>query len=279
MKTVIVTDSTCDISKEQSDAIGVEVVPLSVNFGVKTYRDGIDISKDEFFRMLSESTENPTTSQPSPEDFLSVFEKHKQLGNEVVFIGLSSVLSGTCQSARIAKDMCDYDNIYIIDSLNATAGIEILVRTACDMRDKGQSAAEIAEKITELVPKVRLFAVVDTLKYLVRGGRVSKTAGAIGGALGVKPLITVAEGSVLSIGTARGQKLAFEKLGNIIESADIDTSYPVMLTYAHTQENMHLFEAYLMDRGIRYDWKYGEVGSVIGTHTGPGAVAAVYIVK
>ena len=279
MKTVIITDSTCDISKEQLDILNVEVVPLSVNFGDKSYLDGIDITKKEFFRMLAESSENPTTSQPSPESFLEVFSRHKEQGNEVVFIGLSSVLSGTCQSARIAKEMCDYDKIHIVDSLSATAGMELLVRVACDMRDKGEDAAAIAEKITALVPKVRLFAVVDTLKYLVRGGRLSKAAGLIGGALGVKPLITVADGSVVSIGTARGQKGAFDKLANIVEEADIETSLPVILTYTESQENMHMFEAYLMEKGMKFDWIYSEVGSVIGTHVGPGAYAAVYFVK
>ncbi|MBQ8603939.1 MAG: DegV family protein [Oscillospiraceae bacterium] len=279
MKTVIITDSTCDLTREQLAQLDVEAVSLSVNFSDKSYRDGVDITKRDFFKMLAESKENPTTSQPSPEDFLTLFEKHKQQGNQVVYIGISSVLSGTVQSAQIAKGMCGYDDIYIVDSLSATAGIELLLRIACDMRDAGASAGEIAAELTALVPKMRLYAYVDTLKYLVRGGRVSKTAGAIGGALGVKPLITIADGAVLSLGTARGQKGAFEKMCSIVKDADIDTSKPVMLTHTVPEENMHLFEAYLMEKGVNYDWIYGEVGSVIGTHVGPGAVAVAYIVK
>ncbi len=279
MKTVIITDSTCDMSKEQLEALNVEAVPLSVIFGEESYLDGVDITKAEFFEKLTASSVNPTTSQPSPEDFLKVFEKHKMQGNEVVFIGLSSVLSGTCQSARIAKDMCDYDKIYIVDSLSATAGIEILVRMACQMRDNGDSAEEISRKITETVPKVRVFAVFDTLKYLVRGGRLSKTAGAIGGALGVKPLVTIADGSVASIGTARGLKNAFEKLMVIIRDADIVEECPKVMTFSHNQENMYNFEAFLTENGIEYDWNYSEIGSVISTHAGPGAVLVAYVVK
>ncbi|MBQ3008368.1 MAG: DegV family protein [Oscillospiraceae bacterium] len=279
MKTVIITDSTCDMSNEQLKALNVEAVPLSVNFGENSYLDGVDLTKTEFFKMLAESEENPTTSQPAPERFLKLFEKHKAEGNEVVVIGLSSVLSGTIQSAKIAKDMCEYDNIYIVDTLSATAGIELLVRVACKMRDEGADGKTIAARIEELVPKVRIYAIVDTLKYLVRGGRLSKAAGLIGGALGVKPLITVADGSVLSLGTARGQKGAFEKLYNIINDADIDTSLPMILTHTAPEENMHLFDAYLHDKGISIDWLQSEVGSVIGTHVGPGAVAAVYCVK
>lgn len=279
MKTVIVTDSTCDLTKEQLDLLNVEAIPLTVTFGEESYLDGVNISKKEFFEKLESSSENPTTSQPSPESFLSVFEKHKHQGNEVVFIGLSSTLSGTCQCARIAKEMCDYENIYIIDSLTATAGIEILVRVACDMRDNGFSGEKISEKITELVPKIRLLAIFDTLKYLVRGGRISKSVGAIGGALGVKPLISFADGSLVSIGSVRGMKNAFEKLANIIKDDDIDTDYPMVITYTYNQENMRNFEDYLMDKGIKYDWQYGEVGSVISTHAGPGAVAVAYLVK
>lgn len=279
MKTVIITDSTCDLTQQQLSQLDVESVALSVNFPDRSYRDGLDITKKDFFAKLTESRENPTTSQPSPDDFLTLFEKHKQQGNQVVYIGISSVLSGTVQSARIAKDMCEYDGIYIVDSLSATAGMELLIRVACRLRDEGVPAPQIAQQITDLVPKVRLYAYVDTLKYLVRGGRVSKTTGAIGGALGVKPLITVTDGSVVSLGTARGQKGAFEKICSIVKEADIDDTMPVILTHTVPEENMQLFEAYLLENGIDYPWSYSEVGSVIGTHVGPGAVAIAYAVK
>ena len=279
MKTVIVTDSTCDIEKSVLDRMNVEMVPLTVLFGDESYRDGIDLTKKEFFEKLASSSVNPTTSQPTPDLFLEVFNKHKAEGSEIVYIGISSVLSGTIQSAKIAKEMCGYDNIYIVDSLCATAGIDLLVRVACNMRDSGESAKAIAERMELLVPKLRLYAYVDTLKYLVRGGRVSKVAGAIGGALGVKPLIAVGDGAVVSIGTARGQKLAFDKLCSIVKEADVDTSLPMMLLNSENEENMRLMEVYMQENGVDYSWNYGEVGSVIGTHVGPGAVAVVYFVK
>ena len=279
MKTVIVTDSTCDIEKSILDRMNVEMVPLTVLFGDESYRDGIDLTKKEFFEKLATSSVNPTTSQPTPDLFLEVFNKHKAEGSEIVYIGISSVLSGTIQSAKIAKEMCGYDNIYIVDSLCATAGIDLLVRVACNMRDSGESAKAIAERMEQLVPKLRLYAYVDTLKYLVRGGRVSKVAGAIGGALGVKPLIAVGDGAVVSIGTARGQKLAFDKLCSIVKEADVDTSLPMMLLNSENEENMRLMEVYMQENGLDYSWNYGEVGSVIGTHVGPGAVAVAYFVK
>ncbi len=279
MKTVILTDSTCDMEKSYLEKIGVEAVPLKVIFGDESYLDGVDLTKKEFFEKLASSSVNPTTSQPSPEDFLAVFNRRKQAGEEVVYIGISSILSGTVQSAKIAKEMCGYDNIYIVDSLSTTAGLDLLVRVACDMRDNGISAEKIAQEITNLVPKLRLYAYVDTLKYLVRGGRVSKTAGAIGGALGIKPLIAIADGAVLSIGTARGQKNAFEKLTDIVKSANIDSTKPMMLTYTADEENMYMLEMYMNQNGLKHNWLYGEVGSVIGTHVGPGAAAVAYFVE
>ena len=279
MKTVILTDSTCDIANDVLTQMDVDVVPLTVNFGTESYADGIDLTKAEFFEKLAESSVNPTTSQPAPELFIEKFNKYKEQGVDVVYIGISSVLSGTIQSARIAKEMCGYENIYIVDSLSATAGIELLVRVACDMRDIGMPAQQIAEEIAALVPKIRIYAYVDTLKYLVRGGRLSKTAGAIGGALGIKPLITVADGAVVSIGTARGQKNAYEKLTDIVKSADIDSTKPMVLTFTENRENMHMLEMHMLESGINYNWKYSEVGSVIGTHVGPGAAAVAYFVK
>lgn len=279
MKTVIITDSTCDIEKSVLQQLGVEMVPLTVLFGDESYKDGVEITKKEFFEKLASSTANPTTSQPAPDLFIELFNKCKAEDAEAVYIGISSVLSGTMQSAKIAKEMCGYDKIYLVDSLSATAGIDLLVRVACAMRDNGENARAIADRLEQLKPKLRLYAYVDTLKYLVRGGRVSKVAGAIGGALGVKPIITVADGAVVSIGTARGQKLAFDKLCNIVKDADIDTTLPMMMTNSENQENMHLMEVYMQENGINYNWSYGEVGSVIGTHVGPGAAAVAYFVK
>ncbi len=279
MNTVIITDSTCDIDKSVLQQMNVEMIPLTVLFGEESFKDGVDLTKEEFFEKLASSSVNPTTSQPTPELFLEVFNKYKAEGREMVYIGISSVLSGTMQSAKIAKEMCGYDKIYLVDSLSATAGIDMLVRVACSMRDSGNGAKAIAERLEQLVPKIRVYAYVDTLKYLVRGGRVSKVAGAIGGALGVKPLITVGDGAVVSIGTARGQKLAFEKICNIVKEADIDTSLPMILTNSVNEENMHLMEVYMQENGIDYNWSYSDVGSVIGTHVGPGAVAVAYFVK
>lgn len=279
MKTIILTDSTSDMSQENANLFDVEIINLSVVFGEETFRDRVDITKQEFYQKLSESSANPTTSQPSPQEFLAIFEKYKQQGDEVVYIGISSYLSGTMQSALLAKDMCDYDKIYIVDSLNVTSGLEIVVRAACQLRDEGKNGKEIAETITKLIPKVKLFAMVDTLKYLVRGGRLSKTAGVIGGALGVKPIVSMVDGKLEAIGKARGQKCAFETIYNLIEENSIDYSLPIMVTHSNDENKRYEFEQFLISKGIKNEWSHGEVGSVVGTHAGPGAVGITYFSK
>ena len=279
MKTIILTDSTSDISKENAKLIDVEVIALSVVFGDKSYKDGIEITKEEFFSALESSSVNPTTSQPSPEEFLEIFEKCKENGDSLIYIGISSKLSGTIQSAKIAKELCDYDKIYIIDSLNVTSGLEVLVRAACIFRDEGMPADKIAEAITNLVPKVRLFAMVDTLKYLVRGGRLPKVAGVVGGALGIKPLVSIKDGKLEAIGTARGQKNAFEKICDLIEKEPIDETLPIIITHSNDKQKKYEFEKFLVENGVKQDWLYGEVGTVVGTHAGPGAVGIVYFTK
>lgn len=279
MATVIMTDSTSDITAEHIKELGVYILPVIVNFGEKSYRDTVDINTRQFFDMLRESEVNPTTSQPTPRDFLAVFEQFKQKGDEVVYIGVSSALSGTLQSARIAADMSGYDKIYIVDSLSATLGLEILVRYACKLRDMGKNGAQVARAVEEKVPKGRLIAVVDTLKYLVRGGRISKAAGVIGGALGIKPLVSVVGGKVDGIGKARGQKNAFDKLCEMLKSADIDKDMPCIVANADDVENMRVFEKFLRENGIDLQWTNSEVGSVVGTHVGPGCVGIAYFEK
>ncbi|MEG1782934.1 MAG: DegV family protein, partial [Oscillospiraceae bacterium] len=268
MKTVIITDSTCDLSQQQAKQLSIEIVPLTLTFDTHSYLDGIDITKAEFFQLQSQNEGMARTSQPSPEDFFKLFEKHKIMGESVVYIGISSFLSGTMQSANIAKDMLGYEEIYIVDTLSASFGVEACVRMACSLRDAGVSGKEIARAVEEKKNKLKIFAEVDTLKYLVRGGRISKAAGFLGGALGLKPIITISEGQLISCGKVRGQQAAFEQLSKIIKEHDIDETLPIILTHAADNKSMMIFADFLRQSGVDYNWLYSEVGSVIGTHTG-----------
>lgn len=193
----ILTDSTCDLLPAEAARLGVEVVHMQVRFeNGEVFRDGLDITPDEFYSRLAKCDKLPTTSQPSPQDFMDRFEEAKAAGDEVVAIVISGQLSGTYQSARIAADACEYDRIHLVDSMNATLGEQLLVRLAVKMRGEGATAAEIVEELERRRMDVRLVAVVDDLKYFRKGGRLTGAQALAGSLLGVKPVVAVRDGKV-----------------------------------------------------------------------------------
>ena len=205
----IVTDSTSDLSRERREELNIESLPLSVHFGEETFRDGVDITNREFYERLAQVETLPTTAQVNPEEFAALFRKYLDQGDEVVGIFISGAMSGTCQSAAIARDMVDGEaHIFIVDSHTVTFALGLLVETAVLLRDQGLSAREIAARIEELSGRTRLLAVVDTLKYLKMGGRIRAATAVVGGLLGISPIITIENGLVESIGKARGRKAA-----------------------------------------------------------------------
>lgn len=235
----IVTDSTCDLRAERVKALGIDVMPLSVHFGEEAFQDGVDITNREFYARLVQVDTLPTTSQVNPEAFAALFETYVNQGDEVLGIFLSSSMSGTCQSAIIAKDMVDKGTIEIVDSGVVTFALGLLVETAATLRDQGLSAKEIAAKVSELAPRARLLAVVDTLKYLKMGGRINAATAVMGGLLGISPIITVEHGLVESIGKARGRKAAFQWIAKYMEEKEQpDLSLPVGFGHSNSPETM-----------------------------------------
>ena len=276
----IITDSTSELSHEVAKEWGVHVIPLAVTFGEETYTDGVTIDNATFYAKLSEAEKLPTTSQPSPAAMLDMMETLLDQGDEIVGIFLSSQLSGTFQSATIAAGMADSDRIHLVDSLNATFGMGLLVQIAVRLRDEGKSAAEIVAALEELKPRVRLIAFVDTLKYLQMGGRVSAATAVVGSLLGINPLISVIEGRVESIGKARGRKGAYRHLKTMFENETADLSYPVFFGHCNDPAAMEELEAVIstcFDQPV--DVYHSEIGSTIGTHAGPGAAGVAYIAK
>ena len=180
MSVRIITDSSADLMPEDIARLNVEVVRMTVRFGERAYQDGVDLSKAEFYRLLAEGKDNPATSQPTPDDFLTQFQAVKEAGAQAVVLPISSKLSGTFQSAMIAKDLCEYEGIHIVDSLSAAAGLQLLVEHACNLRDRGASAPEIVKALEEIKGRVRIFALIDTLEYLRRGGRLSNFQAGLG---------------------------------------------------------------------------------------------------
>ena len=271
----IIIDSTTDIPEQVLHQ--VEVVPLTVSFGDEEYLDGIDLSRGDFYRKLEAGQILPKTSQPSPEAFAGVFQRIHEAGDEGVFISVASALSGTCQSAAIAA--ADYPEISVVDSRNVAVGTGILAEYALQLISRGITREELTQKLEKKREDICLIAMLDTLEYLKRGGRISKTAALAGGILNIKPVITVKEGEILILGKARGAKKANNLLVELAEKNGVDYSLPILLGYAGTSDE--LLQNYIHDsrklwEGHVENLEYAQICSVVGTHTGPGAVAAAF---
>ena len=279
MSVWIVTDSSVDLtaaSKQRTTA-----VPLTIFFGTEEYTDGVTITNPEFYKKLAESDVLPTTSQPNPALFEDVYAKAAAAGAGVVVVTISSGLSGTYQSACIAAE--DYDNVFVVDSLNAATAAGCLAQRALQLADQGMEASQIADTLIRDRENLRLFAVLDTLEYLKKGGRISSTVAFVGGMLSVKPMITLQDGKVAMIGKPRGNKQANKMLMAEIEKAGgIDFSKPFMV--GHTGLDDSLLQNFIADSDTLWEGQsrplpQAMICSVIGTHVGPGAVAVSFFAK
>lgn len=277
MKVRIIVDSTADVSAAIQSRL--TVVPLTVHFGAEEYIDGVTITRKEFYEKLIESDVLPSTSQATPAAFESVFAEVTANGESAVVLTISSKLSGTYQSAMIAAQ--EYpQNIHVVDSLSAATGIGILAELALQLADSGMAAADIAARLAEERENVCLIALLDTLEYLKRGGRISKTAAFAGGILSIKPVISLRDGEVAMLGKARGSKQGNNLLVKEIEAAGgVDYAKPVLLGYSGLSDV--LLQKYIEDSAFLWEGRLpklqiAQVGSVIGTHAGPGAIVATF---
>ena len=276
MKTRIIVDSTADLVSPFKER--VHIVPLTVHFGDEEYIDGVTIDHKTFYEKLIESDVLPSTSQATPDAFMQEMENAKEAGESAVVITISSKLSGTYQSACIAAQ--DYENIYVVDSATGAVGAGILTEMALELLDQGWDAKAIAEKLEEEKQKIVIVALVDTLEYLKRGGRVSKTVAFAGTLLNIKPVLSVIDGEINMLGKARGSKMGNNLLvQEIAKAGGVDFSKPVLLGYTGISDALLL--KYIEDS--RHIWdgnlsqvRYTTIGSVIGTHAGPGAVAVAF---
>lgn len=275
MSIKLIVDSTVDFSKISSEKS--LIAPLSVFFGEEEYKDGIDISKDEFYNRLIESDVLPHTSQASPAAFDDLFKEVTKNGDEAIVLTVSSGLSGTYQSATIAAG--DYDNVTVIDSKNVAIGTGVLAELAIRLIEEGRSRDEIVATLLEKRDDVRLIARLDTLTYLQKGGRISKTAAIAGNALSIKPVICINDGVIELLGKARGSKKANNFLNDEVKKTGIDYELPILLGYSGTSDAM--LRTYIEDSRPLWADKVEElsisqIGTVVGTHAGPDAVAVAY---
>lgn len=270
----ILVDSSADCNLQ--DEIIDLMVPISVNIDGKEYQSGIDLTSDKFYELLKSAKDFPRTSQPSPQAFIEIFEQAKNDGDQLIYLCLSSRLSGTYQGALIAKEMVDYDNIYIIDTLGVTHIIGVMAAFARSLINEGFKAGEIVDKCEELKGKIKLYAGVDTLEYLYKGGRLSRASATVGELTGIKPIITVSDGRVEVVAKALGKARAMNTLLEKIKSHKINTDFPVYSLYTYGTENIEALEEKLKQNGYNIADRL-QVGSTIGAHVGPGVYAVMFV--
>ncbi len=268
----LLVDSASDYTKEEVNEKGLLFVPLQIQMEGKTVLDEVEIDKQCFYEKMMDSKEFYKTSQPSPQNYVTLFEEIKENKDTLICLCLSSQLSGTYQSAILAKSIVDYDSIYVIDTLSATCGIRILCEMALKWIEEGVDVETIVDRIETLKSRIRIYASMDTLEYLARGGRLSKGAAMIGNFANIKPIISVVEGRVEVVSKARGVNKAISKMLEYIERDGVDHRYPIYSIYSYKEENVERLE-----NRLNMECQRIRLGSTIGVHIGPGAFGLCFI--
>jgi len=284
----IISDGGCDFTKEEVKKHNVDVVPFYITFDQKTYlKEGIDITKDEYFtRLLEDKSLFPKTSQPSPQDYIDVYTPHLKAGKDIISLTISSKLSGTYNSATLAAQTLkdDYPNqtIVVIDSLNVSLCQGLILKEIIKMRDKGYSITETVKSANEIIKTAKIYFTLDTLEYLKRGGRVGPTTALVGGILGLRPVLQLVDGAVDQLDSVRGKKRVMQLVEEGVVAALKDDIQSVNIAVGHIlrEEDATNFKTSLeKSLTTKIPTPVTEVGVTIGTHAGPGAIAVAYCKK
>ena len=269
----VVTDSTADLPDEWRDRYGIEVVPLKVLFGAETFRDRVDMTDVEFFRRLASATKLPTTSAPSPGEFAEVYQRLAEDYESCISIHIGAQLSATAEAARVGAQSVDGLTVNVIDSETVTMPMAFLCRTAAEC----ESLEEATAAVTERVPKCRVLALLDTLRYIEMGGRVSRAQAMIGTMLDLKPLLLVADREIKSVDRVRTRARAIPRMVEHFRG-DLPVEH-VAVVHAQAPDEAAQIAAGLRKELPDYEITIGEIGCVLGTHTGPKALGLVYVRK
>jgi DegV family protein with EDD domain len=268
----IVTDSSCDLPDQLVQELGITVVPLYVRFGEEIYRERVDISDEEFYQRLEHGPIHPVTIQPGPQDFLEVYRKLSPDADGIVSIHISTKLSGTYNSALMAKEMIETGcPIEVVDSLVITTGLGLLDIVAATMAKSGEGLDRVVEEVKHIIPSIRMLCLVDTLKYLLLGGRIGKAKALLGSILNVKPMITLKDGEVVPAGQARTRAKGIDKLFEFAQNAvDIQD---LAVTYSTTLDEAQTLAERIGSIFTKEAVKVARMGTTLGVHLGPGALA------
>ena len=278
MAVKFIIDSASDVLPAECKKLDVVHIPLTVRFGDKEFADAVDLSHKKFYKMLTSGKEaHPTTSQVTPAAFAEAMEEVTKDGDTAVVLTISSRLSGTYQSACIAA--ADFEGkVFVVDTMTATVGERLLLLYGIQLAAEGLDAATVAAQLNAVKDKVRIFARLDTLEYLKKGGRISAASAVVGTMLNIKPIISVQDGVVQNVGKARGPKAADKMLRELVaKSGGIDFSKPLCAAYSGSEDdNLKTFLAESTEMLCNTEAPIATVGCVIGAHVGPGAVAIAY---
>ena len=275
--TRIITDSLCDLTMDYAREIDIDILPLTVRFGENDYTCGIDLENEDFYDKLENNPHHPTTAAVNPYKFEEIFKKYSDAGDEIVAILFSKHMSATFQSAQIAADNIKSDKLYLIDCQNGAMGQALLIEIAVALRNEGNSAAEIAETITALLPKTMTYIVVDSLEYLKRGGRISKSAAFLGNLIKLHPVLQVVADGAKPIDKVKGKKSCNTWFINKLQEAPADTNYPLVIGHSNAPQRAEAFQEQLREAGVNNKMITTCIGPVVGTHIGPNSLGIGYI--
>ena len=277
----IVTDSAADFSPAELEQKNICCIPLKVLFGGEEYEENINLSKDQFYEKLLAFEGFPKTSQAAPAVLAGLFEEAKAEGDEIIYFTLSSALSGTWQSAMFIKEDMGYDKAFVVDSRNATGGQRMLVEHAVRLRDQDKCAADIVAEVEALRERIVLYACINTLEYLYRGGRISHLSYALGTLAQIKPIIHVDHmGRVDIPAKAMGMRKGMEHLCKQADAKTPDPEYPLYVMYTNDRSVAETLAVRLAEHGqaVHPD-NIIQVGAAIGSHIGPNACGIVYVAE
>lgn len=276
---IIITDSAADITRSEAQKMNIQIVPLRIQFSDGTFPMETEEDFCAFFEKLALEKDLPVTSQPSPEDFLTHYEKAKAMNEEVLVITLSSGLSGTYNTANLTKQISKYDKIRIVDSEQAILPQRMLLEKAAAMRDEGKTIDEIVAYLEDFKKRLTVCGMLDTLTYLKKGGRIPAGIALVGNALHIKPLIELKDKTLVELGKARGRNGGMKHLWKEFDSYDIDPNEPVYFGYTSDKEfGTQFMEATVEKYGLT-NYRMYPVGGVIGTHVGPSCIALCFVKK
>ncbi|EES49688.1 DegV family protein [Clostridium botulinum] len=276
-KIKIITDSTADLPKEIYEKYDIEVLPVLINFKEESYLDGVEINPDKVFEKIEKNNILPTTGQVIPSRFIETYKKYLDKGYKILSIHMSSAMSGTYQSACIAKNTLESDDVIVVDSQNIAPALGILVLKAAVLLDNGNSLDDVFKEINSVKYNVKTLMCFESLEYLIRGGRISKTAGMVGSVFGIKLILDIKDGLMSVKDKVRGNKKAIKKIIAELEEAKLDEDVPVILADAKNVEIKASLLKYLQENNIKY--MECPLGSSVCIHSGPDCCGIVYLTK